>query len=645
MMRTPEEISAALARILPRVEKPGRYTGGELNQVVKDWASTPVRTALVFPDLYDLGMSNLGLAVLYEIVNRRPEALAERAYTPWADMEREMRQAGVPLYSLETHHALGDFDLIGFSIPYESLYTNLLNALDLAGLPLRAAERDERHPLVIAGGHAAMNPEPLADFVDAFVIGEGEEVIEEIVEAVGAAKREELSRLALLERLVRLPGVYVPRFYAPRYNEDGTVREVERTHEAAPQHILKRIVGALPPAPTRLIVPYIDTVHNRFPVEIMRGCTRGCRFCQAGMITRPVRERSVAEILAAIDEGLRHTGYEEVALLSLSSSDYRHIRELVTAVAERYAGRHLRISLPSLRIESVSVDLMEALRGNRSSGFTLAPEAATERMRTIINKAISDEQLLAVTREIFRRGWPTVKLYFMIGHPQEGLEDVRAIAELCKRVLREGRQVLGGRAEVHAGVSTFVPKPHTPFQWVPLDSVESIRAKQRLLMDEMRGRGLKLNWNSPEATQMEAWLSRGDRRMGGVIEAAWRRGARYDAWQDQFKFEAWMEAFRDCGLDPEFYLHRERPIDERLPWEHIDSGLRKRFLTEDYLWSLEGRPRIDCRTRCYACGIMPAYSKLRGEQPREAWFCPVAKKHVPKEHLTTETTEITEKSY
>jgi len=479
----------------------------------------------------------------------------------------------------------------------------------------------------------------MADFVDAFVIGEGEEVIEEIVEAVGAAKREELSRLALLERLVRLPGVYVPRFYAPRYNEDGTVREVERTHEAAPQHILKRILGALPPAPTRLIVPYIDTVHNRFPVEIMRGCTRGCRFCQAGMITRPVRERSVAEILAAIDEGLRHTGYEEVALLSLSSSDYRHIRELVTAVAERYAGRHLRISLPSLRIESVSVDLMEALRGNRSSGFTLAPEAATERMRTIINKAISDEQLLAVTREIFRRGWPTVKLYFMIGHPQEALEDVRAIAELCKRVLREGRQVLGGRAEVHAGVSTFVPKPHTPFQWVPLDSVESIRAKQRLLMEEMRGRGLKLNWNPPEATQMEAWLSRGDRRMGGVIEAAWRRGARYDAWQDQFKVEAWTEAFRDCGLDPEFYLHRERSIDERLPWEHIDSGLRKRFLTEDYLWSLEGRPRIDCRTRCYACGIMPAFAGLRGEQPREAWFCPVAKRHVPKEHLTTETTE------
>ncbi len=645
MMQTPEEISAALARILPRVEKPGRYTGGELNQVVKDWARTPLRTAFVFPDLYDLGMSNLGLAVLYEIVNRRPEALAERAYSPWPDMEREMRQAGLPLYSLETHHALGDFDLIGFSIPYEQLYTNLLNVLDLAGLPLRAAERDERHPLVIAGGHAAMNPEPMADFVDAFVIGEGEEVIEEIVEAVGAAKREELSRLALLERLVRLPGVYVPRFYATGYNEDGTVHEVERTHEAAPAHILKRIVGALPPAPTKLIVPYIDTVHNRFPVEIMRGCTRGCRFCQAGMITRPVRERSVAEIMAAIDEGLCHTGYEEVALLSLSSSDYRHIRELVTAVAERYAGRHLRISLPSLRIESVSVDLMEALRGNRSSGFTLAPEAATERMRTIINKAISDEQLLAVTREIFRRGWPTVKLYFMIGHPQEGLEDVRAIAELCKRVLREGRQVMGGRAEVHAGLSTFVPKPHTPFQWVPLDSVERIRAKQRLLMDEMRGRGLKLSWNPPEATQMEAWLSRGDRRMGSVIEAAWRRGARFDAWQDQFKFEAWLEAFRDCGLDPDFYLHRERPIDERLPWEHIDSGLRKRFLTEDYLWSLKGRPRIDCRTRCYACGIMPAFAGLRGEQPREAWFCPVVKKHVPKEHLTPETPEITEKSY
>ena len=635
MAVTPQEIDRLLASILPRVQKPGRYTGGEHNQVVKDWASTPIRTALVFPDLYDLGMSNLGIAVLYDLLNSCADVLCERSFSPWGDMESQMRRAGVPLYSLETHHALNEFDLLGFSIPYDQLYTNVLNALDLAEVPLRAAERDERHPLVIAGGHAAYNPEPMAPFVDAFVIGEGEEVLLEIVEVLRWARETSARRSAVLERLARLWGVYVPAFYRPFYHADGTLSGVDRLWQDAPRVVLKRIVSKLPPSPVKMIVPYVDIVHNRFPVEIMRGCTRGCRFCQAGMIARPVRERTVAEILAAIDTGLANTGFEEVALLSLSSSDYRDIQKLVAAIAERYSGRHLRISLPSLRIETVSVDLVEALRGQHTGGFTLAPEAATERMRNVINKPVSSEQLLSVSREIFTRGWTTLKLYFMIGHPREELEDVQAIADLAKAVLAEGRKAAGRRAEVHVGVSTFVPKAHTPFQWVSLDSLERIEAKQKLLMRELRDPGLKLSWNPTQETMLEAWLSRGDRRMGEVIYEAWRRGARFDAWQDTLRYEAWAEAFRFCGLDPSFYTHRDRPFDEVFPWDHMDSGVRKRFLLQDYLWSFEGKPRIDCREQCFACGILPKFNNLRAGQAGDAWFCPVIQRrpHLPAQTL------------
>jgi hypothetical protein len=363
--------------------------------------------------------------------------------------------------------------------------------------------------------------------------------------------------------------------------------------------------------------------HNRVAIEIMRGCTRGCRFCQAGMITRPVRERPVDEIVEAIEQALDQTGYEEVALLSLSSSDYDEILPLVRAVRDRFAGRNLNLSLPSLRIESFSVELMELLQGEaHRGGFTLAPEAATERMREIINKPVSTQQLLDTARAIYSRGWHTIKLYFMIGHPQETLEDVQAIADLCKRVLGVGREVIGRRARVTAGVSTFVPKPHTPFQWVPCDSVEQIEAKQSLLKRALRGPGLKLNWNHPDETMLEAWLSRGDRRMAQVVEGAWRRGARFDAWQEHFRMAVWLEAFADAGLEPAFYTHRERPIDESLPWDHIDAAVRKEFLTEDYLMSLQGRTRVDCRERCFACGILPRFADLRRAHPGEVWECP-----------------------
>jgi radical SAM family uncharacterized protein len=630
MVLTPKIIQKRLDQILPTVRKPGRYTGGELNQVVKDWQSVKTHLALVFPDIYDLGMSNLGWAILYDIVNQRDDALAERAFSPWTDMEAAMREAGIPLYALESKHSLADFDIIGFSLPYETLYTNTLNALDLAAVPLFAAERSEADPLIIAGGHATFNPEPMHAFIDAFVVGEGEEVINEIIDAHQAWRQSGAPRFELLAALSQIWGVYVPALYKDYYNPDGTFARIEKLAEEAPLPVTKRIVPKLPPPLTHFIVPYIDTVHNRVPIEIMRGCTRGCRFCHAGMVTRPVRERSVPEILAALDEALEQTGFEEVGLLSLSSSDYTHILELVNAVSERYSDRHLSISLPSLRIESFSVDLMDALKDSRRSGFTLAPEAATERMREIINKPVSTEQLLETARAIYSRGWINIKLYFMIGHPSETLEDVQAIADLAKAVLAEGRKLIGKRAQVTAGVSTFVPKPHTPFQWVPCDTMDQIRQKQDLLKRELRGKGLKLNWNAPEDTMLEAWLSRGDRRMAEVIYQAWKRGAKFDAWKEHFNYQAWLQAFDLAGLDPDFYTHRERPIDETFPWEHISTSLRKKFLTEDYLWSLQGKTRVDCRERCFACGILPTFADLRRYNPGDVWQCPEVKnKRIP----------------
>lgn len=620
---TPETIKGCLDSILPTVQKPGRYTGGELNQIRKDWAKHPIRVALAFPDIYDLGMSNLGLAILYDILNNMPEVLAERVFSPWTDMEGAMRETGLPLFSLESKHPIGQFDILGVSLPYETLYTNTLNLLDLAGIPLRTANRSDEDPVVIAGGHAVHNPEPMAPFIDAFLIGEGEQAIVEMVETVRRWKDSGGTREELHGSLAELWGVYVPSLYRVHYSPDGTTHHVESLHPEARQPVIKRIVPTLPPPLTHPIVPFIDVTHNRLPIEIMRGCTRGCRFCQAGMITRPVRERPVEEIVEAIEGGLRETGFEQIGLLSLSSSDYDHILELVREVSNRFSDRHIDLSLPSLRIETFSVELMEQLQGqSHRGGFTLAPEAATERMREIINKPVSTEQLLETARAIFDHGWHTIKLYFMIGHPSERLEDVQAIADLCKSVRNVGREIIGGRAKVHAGVSTFVPKPHTPFQWVPCDTLDQIRAKQELLQQELRGPGLKLNWNDPEETMLEAWLSRGDRRMSEVIEGAWRKGAKFDAWHEHFDVTAWYGAFDEAGLHFEFYTHRERPIDETLPWDHISVGVNKSFLTEDYLQSQSGQTRIDCRERCFACGILPKFAELRRKYPGEVWECP-----------------------
>jgi len=612
-----------LERILPTVRTPGRYVGAEYNSVVKDWEATPTRVCLAFPDIYDLGMSNLGLMILYDVLNKLPNVLAERAFLPWVDMIAAMREAGIPLYSLENKRPLADFDIIGVTLPYEQVYTNLLEMLDLAEIPLRSANRDREHPLILAGGHATFNPEPVAAFVDAFVIGDGEEAIVEAVATYEEMRHE--PREAQLRALAQLPGVYVPRFYDVEYHSaaagsegPGTVAAIEPTVPEARMPVLKRIVSEMPPIPTDLIVPTVDVSHNRAAIEISRGCTRGCRFCHAGMVMRPVRERPMEEILEATEKILRQTGFEEIGLLSLSPSDYSGIDELVEALMERFGDKHLSISLPALRADSFSVTLAEAIAEGRYTGFTLAPEAGSDRMRATINKTIPSRQVFDVAREVFERGWQTIKLYFMIGLPGEVMEDVEAIAELTQTVHLIGRRVHGRQAQVNVSVNTFVPKPHTPFQWAPLAPSRSIRQKQALLRRELRGRGIKLDYSDPEASLLEAVLARGDRRLNDVVERAWELGARFDAWDDQRDFGAWMRAFAKAGLDPDTYVYRERSPDERLPWDVVNVGVNKRFLWQEYERSQRRETLSDCRETCHACGILAAFS---GED-RQEWTCP-----------------------
>jgi radical SAM family uncharacterized protein len=611
----------ALDRILPDVQKPGRYTGGEYNSIVKDWDTIDVKVALAFPDVYDLGMSNLGLAILYDILNQEKDMLAERVYVPWPDMEAAMRQAGLPVYSLETHHALKSFDLIGISLPYEQLYSNVLTLLDLAGLPLLSQDRDESYPLVMAGGNAVFNPEPMADFIDFFVIGEGEQVVLEIVEAYREVR--EADRDAQLRRMARIPGVYVPRLYAPSYFEDGTLARIEPLVDEAESHVIKRITPVMPPAVTRFIVPFVDVVFNRASIEIQRGCTRGCRFCQAGMIFRPVRERSVEEILNTVDAIVRETGYEEIGLLSLSSTDYTKIGPLVKALSDKYQDRSLSLSLPSSRVESVTVDLVDMLSHGRKTGFTFAPEAATDRMRDVINKSIPTEELLEVAEMVYSREWRLIKLYFMIGQPTETDEDVRAIAHLARQVLEVGRRHHGHKAQVRVGVSTFVPKPHTPFQWAPLNDMETIRRKQAILKEELRRtKGVIYNWNEPEQSLLEATLSRGDRRVGQAILRAWQKGCKFDAWHEHFRADLWRQAFEEAGLDQGWFANRPRLADEVFPWDHIDAAVEKRWLLMDWYAAQRGETKIDCREHCFNCGILTAFKGMRALTPPEAWECP-----------------------
>lgn len=615
--------STELQKILYHVEKPGRYVGGEHNQVTKDWDSVETHVALVFPDIYDLGVPNLGLAILYDILNKRPDVLAERAFAPWVDMEAQLREKHIPLFSLETKRPLCEFDIVGFTLPYESIYTNVLNILDLSGIPARSRERGMRDPLVIAGGQACFNPEPMANFIDAFVIGEGEEVILEVVAAHQAWRATGAGRDELLRSLSRIEGVYVPALYCIEYNQDGTIKLVNPIDESVPSRVSKRIVPVLPPPITDFIVPNVEIVHDRIAIEIMRGCTRGCRFCHAGMVNRPVRERSSQEITDAIAKGLASTGYEQVGLLSLSSSDHTRILELTQAVYERFHDTRVAVSLPSLRIASFSVDLMEQLQDLKpSGGFTFAPEAATERLRAVINKPLDEDVFYETVRKVFEHGWLSLKLYFMIGLPTETMEDVEAILEVGRKVQQIGKQVKGNRIRVHLGVGTFIPKPHTPFQWHPVDSMDTIQEKLDFLKAGTRKLGIKLSYNIPSSTMLEAWLSRGDKRLGEVIHSAWQNGAKFDAWNERFNERAWLTAFETQGLSPDFYAFRQKSEDEVLPWDHIGIGVTKSFLLRDLHWSQEGKTRPDCRTRCFYCGILDNFEDIRPSVEEAYWGCP-----------------------
>jgi radical SAM family uncharacterized protein len=596
---------------LPTVEQPARYTGGEWNSVRKDWNTITLRFALAFPELYEVGMSNFGMSILYELLNNERDVLAERVYAPAQDMATAMRAAGIPLYSLESRRPIDQFDVVGFSLGCELNYSNVLYMLNLAGIPVRSADRSGRYPLVIAGGSMTYNAEPMTDFVDLFVVGEGEEVALELVDMYRQMAKDGLvERGAFLRKAARIPGIYVPALYSVTYNDDGTVAGVEPESSDVPSRITRRLTVKLPSPPVRPVVPYVGIVHDRANIEIQRGCSHGCRFCHAGVIYRPVRERPIEEILKAVDAILRNTGHEEVALLSLSSTDYRGIEPLLREMLERYKDQQISFSLPSLRIDSFSLKLAAMTQERRKTGLTFAPEAGSQRLRDVINKGVDEEDLLRTVEAAFGSGWRRVKLYFMMGLPTETDEDIEAIVHLTQKVRETGRRIRGKPVDVSVSVATFVPKPFTPFQWTPLLDHPSIVRRQEILKRQIRGKGLSVGWHDPESSLLEAALARGDRRLGEVIYAAWTNGAVFDAWGDQFNPSAWWSAFDEAGLEPDFYARRVRPLDETLPWDPIDVGVSKQFLLWEWENSRKGKVSPSCLEKCMGCGIQSTYDEL-----------------------------------
>jgi radical SAM family uncharacterized protein len=597
-------IITGLDSILPRVSKPARYTGGEWNAVVKDWDGTPLRVVLAFPDIYEIGMSNLGLAILYDILNRQPDILCERAFAPWTDMEEAMRQAGIPLFSLETRHALTDFDVIGFSLGYELSYTNVLNMLDLAGLPPLAAQRRRALPLVLAGGGAALNPEPLADFIDAFALGDGEELALDILDRLRRFKAGGgRSKVELLRGLARVEGMYIPRFYSVRHEPDGAIAETKPTDTAAPATVRKRFVQKLPPPPTRPIVPFVQPVHDRAGIEIQRGCTQGCRFCQAGVVYRPRIERDSEEVVAAARELLANTGYRELALVSLSTTDHSQIVPMVRTLRQEL-GEDIGISLPSLRVDSFSEEVAKVVAGPGRHAITFAPEAGSQRLRLVINKRLTDEDVLQAAEVAFSCGWTGLKLYFMVGLPTETLEDIQGIVQLAAQVKEIGRHYHRNRARVRVSTSTFIPKPHSSFQWARQNTAEELAPKLDLLRRGCKRAGVELAWEDPEGSLLEAVLSRGDRRLGRAILRAWQLGCRFDAWHEHLDWGKWQQALAECDLAPAFYAHREPGPFEKLPWSHIDVGVSEAYLRGEWLKAQQGESTPDCHIEhCNVCGI------------------------------------------
>ena len=598
--------------ILLKIDKPARYIGGEVNAVMKDPEKVDVRFAMAFPDVYEIGMSHLGIQILYDMFNRRSDVWCERVYSPWSDLEQIMREQQIPLFALESQSPVRDFDFLGITLQYEMCYTNVLQLLDLAGIPFHTSERTEKDPIVIGGGPCAYNPEPLAEFFDLFYIGEGEVVYDSLLDLYKEMKHAGASRQDYLRKAASVPGIYVPSLYRAEYREDGILANFYPLYPDVPEKVEKQLVLDLDsaPYPKAPVVPYVKAAQDRVVLEIQRGCIRGCRFCQAGMVYRPLREKTLDTLKREADYLLISTGYEEISLSSLSTSDYRELPELMDYLLDICPQSGVNISLPSLRIDSFSLDMMGRVQDVKKSSLTFAPEAGTQRMRDVINKGLTEEDILTGAGTAFEGGWNKVKLYFMLGLPGETEEDIRGIAHLCEKVAERYYEIpkeqRNGKCQITASSSFFVPKPFTPFQWASMNTSEEFLEKARILKEEMRSqlnqKSLRYHYHEADVSVLEGVLARGDRRIGAVLEAAYRNGARFDAWTESFLPKAWEQAFRQCGIDPEFYTSRKRTVDERLPWDFIDAGVSKEFLIREWNLAREGVITSNCRQKCAGCG-------------------------------------------
>ena len=599
-------MNSDLQRLLPLVQKPARYTGGEYNEIKKNKDDVRVRIAFCFPDAYEIGMSNVGMQILYGVMNNMDGVWCERVFTPWADMEQVMREHNLPLWALESHDPVKDFDMVAFTIGYEMSYTNILNMLSLSGIPLHSCDRHDLKNIVFAGGVCAYNPEPLAEFIDFFALGEGEEVTEEIVNLYDKAKSESWSKDRYLLEVSKIPGIYVPGFYTHTYNEDGTLAQMTPIN-GAPQVVTKRIIEDLDHAyyPTRMIVPSTEIVHDRANLEVFRGCIRGCRFCQAGFSCRPVRRKSADILYKQAIETLEDSGHNEITLSSLSTSDYRELRELTDRLIPYCKENRINLSVPSLRADSFSRELMQKLQTLRKSGLTFAPEAGTQRLRDVINKNLTEEEILSACTNAFSGGWNNVKLYFMLGLPTETDEDVIGIAELVYKIICAWKENAPNKKRglrVHVATAYFVPKPHTPFQWEKQIKPDEYLRRCRLLKDHFYSKSIEYNYHEPDLSRLEAVFARGDRRVGAVIEEAFRRGARLDGWNEHFSYQTWLDAFEACGVDPNFYTTRGYDENEVLPWDNMNVGVTKAFLIRERKQAYNGKVTPDCRQGCSGCG-------------------------------------------
>lgn len=596
-------------KVLKKVEKPARYIGMEKNSIIKDLRNVDVKFAFAFPDIYEVGMSHLGLHILYNLLNNEDFIACERVFAPWIDMEEEMRKEGIPLFTLENKEPIKNFDFVGFTLQYEMSYTNIINMLNLGNIPIYSKDRKENDPLVIAGGPCAYNPEPIADFIDFFVIGEGEEVILEIMKIYRQCKSNGYKKYDFLKKISEIEGVYVPEFYKVYYKEDNTIEKMEPIVDGVPKVINKRIIRDLDKSyyPEKMIVPFIETVHDRIPLEIFRGCTRGCRFCQAGIIYRPVREKEVETLLESAEKLVDSTGHADISLTSLSSCDYSQLQLLVSKLISKYSEKQVGVSLPSLRLDSFSLDILKEIEKVRKTGLTFAPEAGSQRLRDVINKGVTEEDLETAVTYAFEEGWSTIKLYFMIGLPTETTDDLLGIKDLGYKVKniffslpKEKRK---GNLKITLSASCFVPKPFTPFQWVGQNSLEEFNEKINLLKKEIRDKKIRFNYHDPQLSYLEAVLARGDRRLSKALVKAWELGCKFDGWSELFDYDKWMNAFDETGVSADFYALRERSIDEVLPWDFIDIGVDKKYLVSEFKKAKGEKLTRDCRLGCTNCGI------------------------------------------